>query len=85
MSRQRSEGGDDPAELLRQRLGGSIASAPGSRLRRRGGGSTGTSADVHKGRTDYVTVKANLLARLLARAPADRPQSAPASLRGRWR
>ena len=65
MSRQRSEGGDDPAELLRQRLGGSIASAPGSRLKRRGGGSTGTSADVHKGRTDYVTVKANLLARLL--------------------
>jgi pilus assembly protein CpaF len=51
------------AESLRKRLMGSVATAPSARIKQRPGG--GTSADTRRGRTDYVTVKANLLARLL--------------------
>jgi pilus assembly protein CpaF len=61
----RPEDEADASGLLRQRLAGSVSSAPGSRLRRSGASPTGTSAEVNRGRADYVTVKARLLSRLL--------------------
>jgi len=48
---------------FRKRFHGAVSTAPTSRIR--GPRSAGTSADAHKGRADYVTVKAGLLARLL--------------------
>ncbi len=54
--------GDD----LRRRLAstGSVSQDPTSRVRRRSGGAP-HRADLHQGRADYVSVKANLLSRLL--------------------
>jgi pilus assembly protein CpaF len=51
------------AEELRKRLGGSVTTAPTARIKGRAG--PGGSAEVHRGRTDYVSVKATLLSRLL--------------------
>src|SRR5687767_7581786 len=59
MSGERKAAGDE----LRARLAGSISQAPTSRVRRRTGG--GKVLDIHQGRADYVSVKADLLARLL--------------------
>ncbi len=56
---------DPPSEPdLRERLAGSVSQAPTARIRRRTGGDK-KMVDVHEGRADYVSVKANLLARLL--------------------
>jgi pilus assembly protein CpaF len=52
------------ARDLRERLSGSVAQSPTSRLRRRANVS-GRQYDIHQGRADYVSVKAGLLARLL--------------------
>ena len=51
------------SEALRRRLLGSVATAPSARIKPRAG--TGTSAEQRRGRSDYVTVKAKLLSRLL--------------------
>jgi pilus assembly protein CpaF len=51
-------------EELRKRFSRSIATAPSGRIKRRPQKGS-TSAEVQKGRTDYVAVKAELLARLL--------------------
>ena len=56
-------GDKNSGEALRARFGASVSTAPSTRLSRRA--SKGTSADVHRGRADYVAVKANLLTRLL--------------------
>ena len=51
------------ADKLRHRLGKSVSTAPQSRIKSKPG--SGTSADTHRGRSDYVAVKAALLARVL--------------------
>ena len=63
MSRRNPE--QSRGDRLRERLGASVSTAPNERIRKRSGKQTETSADIHKGRTDYVSVKANLLSRLL--------------------
>ena len=58
-----AEGEKREVERLRRKFTESISTAPTSRIRHRPDAST--SADAHRGRADYVAVKAQLLARLL--------------------
>ncbi len=51
------------SDELRRRLGGSVSSAPRARIKPKPGAPS--SKDTHRGRSDYVTIKAGLLRRLL--------------------